>query len=148
MKRKRRLTCSCVCVCVVVGCRVVLPVPGVWVMVMRRLWPLEASLRYETLALSDAPARRERRGERRAWGVVCFSATMPPRFTTPLPRTVGSKTPGFPGFTLLASERRLREEGERGGREVGGVLGLTPTPSRSTRLDPIENFPINFFPKK
>ena len=64
----------------------------------------------------------------------------------------GGKTPGFPGFALLASERRLREEGERGGREGGGVLGLNPTPSRSTRLDPIENFPrdfpINFFPKK
>ena len=63
-------------------------------------------------------------------------------------RAVGGKTPGFPGFALLASERRLREEGERGGREGGGVLGLNPTPSRSTRLDPIENFPINFFPKK
>ena len=60
----------------------------------------------------------------------------------------GGKTPGFPGFALLASERRLREEGERGGREGGGVLGLNPTPSRSTRLDRIENFPINFFPKK
>ena len=63
-------------------------------------------------------------------------------------RAVGGKTPGFPGFALLASERRLREEGERGGREGGGVLGLNPTPSRSTRLDRIENFPINFFPKK
>ena len=62
--------------------------------------------------------------------------------------TKGAKTPGFPGFALLASERRLREEGERGGREGGGVLGLNPTPSRSTRLDRIENFPINFFPKK
>ena len=35
-------------------------------------------------------------------------------------KTEGKKTPGFPGFALLASERRLREEGERGGRE-GGV---------------------------
>ena len=29
-------------------------------------------------------------------------------------RARGLKTPGFPGFALLASERRLREEGERG----------------------------------
>ena len=77
--------------------------------------------------------------------------TMLPRETTgddAARYAVGGKTPGFPGFALLASERRLREEGERGGREGGGVLGLNPTPSRSTRLDRIENFPINFFPKK
>ena len=51
----------------------------------------------------------------------------------PSKQAEGGKTPGFPGFALLASERRLREEGERGGREGGDVLGLQEKKKRKRR---------------